>query len=333
MSLIKRIERNLENSQSFQSLDGGFFTPNQRQIELTQKYILPNVTEILHDSRNLRRKVDRIICKSLIGGKDVTRIYPKGYCLDITQHFLRQLSSEMLDRNMMGFQQIKHFVQAGGAIKRVWGIDNNKTFQNVIQIGSAVLDVARDTGGYRPPNPADAVQLYLSIDENPTQDIQGFEDLSEIMEKYWGYEIYPNTLIPYFAPIFPIIALNKKGNIQFIRMTRESHHVGWKNFCTPFEGKACGLAWKFITTGKYSHKKLPETLVDRLQYALRRSKLNQRLSHVFDLDSNLSTLEEYYHQNFTVSSEDDIYPLAKRCQKISELHRYFGLDKMYYTKV
>ena len=147
MGIDKMVERNISRNLRPEDI-GGLIAPTGDQTAITEKWILPYKETILADTRALRKEVDRTLQKDPELRKRLhagNLRYPKGLCPEITDAVFNRLSAEMLNSSKPGMQILKNFVREGGLLRPFFGIDSNTHFQNAIQIGDSILDVAHDT--------------------------------------------------------------------------------------------------------------------------------------------------------------------------------------------
>jgi hypothetical protein len=193
---------------------------DDKQKKLTEKWILPHVETITDDLCKIRANVDKRLKKYIKHSKS----YPVGMCQEIRNEVYKEmLGTSGMNKDLKGLQMVRNFIREGGILKAFWGIDQEKYFQNAIQVGTSILDVANDTVDPRKPK----IVFYPDMETAPIKRINSIEAMAEIMERYWGYEIYPNIYFPNLAPFFPIICIKKlidpktKKEVRFLKLARE----------------------------------------------------------------------------------------------------------------
>jgi hypothetical protein len=199
--------RNLNEIKSKQPYNGDrdqhILEVNEHHRILTEKWIVPHTQKIIKDLNYVRTIVDQRIQKLEISkGLKFNSSFPIGRCHEITVEMYKEiLGTSGMNSDFQGLKMIKNFIREGGFLNCFWGIDSNNYFQNAIQAGSSIINVAGDTVDLKSPQ----VEIYTDLESSPIKNIATIEEAAEIMEKYWGYQVYPNTLLPNIAPYFPLI--------------------------------------------------------------------------------------------------------------------------------
>lgn len=231
---------------------------DQKQRDLTEAILVPSQPELLEDLLVMRASFDARTRKVFnkkrwrrldsSNGDDPSlvqfQLYPKGFCAFIRDKLLRTMQSEFRNPHMGGMQALRRFVSKGGVLKKVGGIQHKKFLQNGIQAGALWVDVANDTVDTEKP-PIEITTLA----ESGFEDIDDFELCADLLESYWYYDVYPNTVFPYLAPIYPIMVLTPTGTIQLLRLNET---MIAQNVLAGF-----GLAQDFIFKSRFSGKQLP----------------------------------------------------------------------------
>ncbi len=182
-----------------------------QQIELTAKWLKPVAPQLFEKATAYRRLVDEEFRKNHpISGKELSlavgeihpSLYPLGYCRLIRDEVWTHLSNDPL---------IKKLRSRGLLWKKVYFILESRCFQNSIQCGDYLLDVAEDTLDVR----------YAPIDLSPldTWEYENLEDWSRyaaIAEIYYGLKIYPNFYFPLIFPLVPFLAVRSTGRIDLL---------------------------------------------------------------------------------------------------------------------
>jgi hypothetical protein len=267
-------------------------TPEQQ--ELTSELILPYKEDIIADSVALRADIDATIPKHR------QETYPIGYCNEIRNAFLNHLYGASLDRSRIGFRAIHEFNRRGGVVSPFWAIYQQKYFQNAIQIGGALLDVAQDTLDGK----GKVIAFYDDIEQSPFTPIDSYDEYAAVAEQYWHDKVYPNIYFPELAPMFPVLVV-KSQSLQHAGINRTMHalylsdqgavsNVGLHDLSkaekTDFYNQRLPLAKKFLTEGAYSKKRLP---VGFLEQALRLRPELKKFSPTYDEDKVNAVFDRY----------------------------------------
>jgi hypothetical protein len=86
------------------------------------------------------------------------------------------------------------------SLKKIWAIKDDRCFNNAIQAGSWIIDVANDTSDTSKP-PVVINRIENSAMRNP----QNHADFCSVIERYWNVKCYPNIYYPTLSPFFPVI--------------------------------------------------------------------------------------------------------------------------------
>jgi hypothetical protein len=130
--------------------------------------------------------------------------------IEILNCWLNTASEHPLHKALLAFKK------EGGLIKRVWGIERDSqgylTFQNAIQIGDYILDIARDTG--RTSSMA-KVSLHTTA-TTPLSCSLSFVELGKTYQEYWRCKIFSTReILPNVAHIVPFVAAGAEAFVQF----------------------------------------------------------------------------------------------------------------------
>jgi hypothetical protein len=172
--------------------------------------------------------------------------YPVGLCGVIRDKVfaaLEGLFDGEFEQAFPGIFQLGEFVNDGGIFKKVSGIQWKQYFQNVIQAGGWILDVANDTVDIQKPP-----ICLLPIEESGFENNDDMELNADVMESYWGYDVYPNIYFPGLATVFPLLAVND-GGVLTIPVLNESMIAAL--VLSDFDS-----AEKFLMSSKYSGKRI-----------------------------------------------------------------------------
>ncbi len=91
---------------------------DKKQVELTEKWILPYSDLIVSDLQEVRKKVDRelVVSKEIVGKlKYKGNKYPVGVCGEIADGVLEEIfGTSGYNNNMQGMKMLRNFVREGG---------------------------------------------------------------------------------------------------------------------------------------------------------------------------------------------------------------------------
>jgi hypothetical protein len=178
------------------------------QKSLTQAVVMPKIEQIMRDLSLMRDKFDHAFYqkhkheiktrtqKKIYGNTDVLD-YPIGFC---------QLIRDGLFDQFIQLEVIKQLIQQGVICKKVYLILDDRYFQNAIQLGHLLIDVANDTA-----NPTEARIYYKPLDDINYSNFNAYEKYFKIAEKYLNLKFYPNRLLPQISDIYPVFALSADG--------------------------------------------------------------------------------------------------------------------------
>jgi len=179
-----------------------------RQKSLTQALVMPKIEKIMQDLSLMRDDFDQAFYKkhkqeietkknkNIYGHIDVLD-YPIGFC---------QLIRDGLFDKFVQLDVIKQLIQQGVICKKVYIILDDRYFQNAIQLGYLLIDVANDTA-----NPNEARIYYKSFDDLNYRNFYCYDKYFQIAEKYLNLKFYPNRLLPQIYNIYPVFALSADG--------------------------------------------------------------------------------------------------------------------------
>lgn len=232
---------------------------DSKQVELTEKFLLPNINNLINNVSEIRQKLDSYMYKQKKKYRRAGRLplmsklakYPLGQCGEIRDWVFDTILKNSRDPDCQGLNALQKFRSKGGYVKAVWGIQKDKYFQNMIQAGNLTIDCANDTVDINKPS----VEI-LPIAESRFREIKSFEDYADVLQRYDGFEVFPNVYIPQVAPHYPMIFIGKDGRISFEEGTGTlaSRNILSLNqdTNTNFE-----MARKFIFESSFSKKRLP----------------------------------------------------------------------------
>lgn len=184
---------------------------DSRQTQLSRQ-LMPSVrAELLERAQAVRRRVDEEFAKnSLVAGPKQTvangetapHLYPIGYCHWITDLALPQLEADPLVKKLRG---------AGLTWRKVYFILQGRGFQNAIQCGDWLLDVAENALDLR-----DAPVDLSPLDSFEWENLDGWPRYAEIAEIYYGARLYPNLYFPLAFPLAPFLAIRSNGRLDLL---------------------------------------------------------------------------------------------------------------------
>ncbi|MDR3547723.1 MAG: hypothetical protein P4M11_05570 [Candidatus Pacebacteria bacterium] len=241
---------------------------NDEQVRLTETWILPHEELILKDLRAIRREVDDMFSEDpemMEHMNGLKKEYPYGQCKPIRDEVFERMKISMLDTSRPGMQKLRGFVEEGGIVQPFWGIDSGKYFQNAIQVGNGILDVANDTVFIA----KEPVVFHPELATAPIKPIKNFTEYAQIEERYWDHDVYPNIYLPELAPVFPIISIELArrttgGYMQLLMLQTDIADLQFKNLFAELEGRLFGLSSAFLFKSDFSQKRLPEAVLDSL---------------------------------------------------------------------
>lgn len=184
-----------------------------RQAELTERYLLPALPELEAFFLAVRAQVDAQLKFTL--APKLGKPYPLGQCLEISQTAQQQLQRQDLQTlalsasAQLGLTAFTAFRRAGGELRRMWGDLRGEFFQNAFQLGTLYLDVSNDT--VTPTKPKVEILPFAEARFIPITDYRHF---ARVAERYWKVRIYPNHLLPEWAPYCPLIYVAADGRMM-----------------------------------------------------------------------------------------------------------------------
>lgn len=176
----------------------------QGQAVLSAQVLHPILRELLNLARSHRKRVDAALRADLAAGRPVpnapgTTDYPIGFCFAICARVFQCLSGEPLVRGL---------VAAGVTWKPVYFIQENRLFQNAIQCGDHLLDVANNTC-----DPALAPVVCTPIEDLDWDNLRDYRQTAHVAERYYQTRIFPNRFFPLLFPVAPFLRLEPDGGI------------------------------------------------------------------------------------------------------------------------
>jgi len=188
--------------------------PTLEQVSLSEKYLTNHEENLLALRQYLRHLADLKLSQNTKTFDD--KPYPYGHCLEITLAVMESLQNHLTTNSPTNDQKadaallaILEFLKAGGKIDRVWGDLRGEYFQNALRVGHYYVDVSNDTvDSTKPP-----VEM-LPFEKSGMVALRDFEHFADLGSRYWNRTFYANTIFPSLAPFFPILSINKKGNLK-----------------------------------------------------------------------------------------------------------------------
>lgn len=231
---------------------------DDRQRELTERYIAPNLQRLEEEFLAIRETVDANIRRRLEDGRAsggrvaAPDAYPKGFCLPITVEAVSEFEARSANGSSAAFAAVSAFRRAGGHVTKVWGVLRNQYFQNALQLGSIYFDVANDTVDVTKPKVE-----YMPMAESGFKNIDSYAGFADVTERYWKCEIYPNLHFPRLAPLLPLLKRSQEGDLS---LESPIYYMQRMNVDSGFRASET-----FVTGSAWSDKRLPDEWLDRIQ--------------------------------------------------------------------
>ena len=185
------------------ALPGCPLPPDRRQSALTARFLRPVEPALMEFFLAVRAETDRELgAPGRLEARN--RLYPKGFCLEITMDVLDRLRRHVARPAHPAARALKAFLSAGGTGGIVWGVLRGQYFQNALQFGGLYVDVANDTVTVTKPK----VEI-LPMERSGFEAVRGPEHFAEVSRTYWDLEIYANHALPALAPILPMIGVQE----------------------------------------------------------------------------------------------------------------------------
>lgn len=326
MSMERAIKRNVDRNVTSAEHLMRLIPPSEDQKALTSEWVLPYAELIVADVSGIRTEVDKKLRKDpgiRAGSRAWGKEYPEGRCQEIRDAVLGQMEKDMLDRQYPGLQALKNFVRQGGVVKPFWGIDQGKYFQNAIQLGDAILDVANDTvDKSKVP-----VVLYPNVHEAPIRPIEHFSEFADVVEKYWGYTVYPNIYLPWFAPVFPVLVVRPPAagitSDNRLYLERNAIDLAYKNILTVRDGHAFGLSSEFLLGSPYGERRLPKDMYNSLLEDPRLRSLQQKRPDIFRITDDPDEARHELAQQHVPAEGADFRDYLKHMYRVADQARIF----------
>lgn len=177
--------------------------PGARQRRLARTYLgdLDGLHALLQE---LRLQADEELAPRLpsFAGK----LYPLGRCLEIRDAVFAALVARIQQPDSAATRALHGFIAEGGVGGKIWGVLRESYFQNAIQLGPLYVDVANDTVTVTKPK----IEI-LPMESAGMVPVASLAHFATIARRYWGVEIYRNTVFPALAPYYPMICVSETG--------------------------------------------------------------------------------------------------------------------------
>ena len=134
--------------------------------------------------------------------------YPIGFCRQIRNLVITSIRANQENRELEGIRELREFCKRGGVFRPVAGIQHKKYFQNGVQAGAYWIDVANDTVDVNKPK-----VVYSWMETSGFQDASDPTLCAEVIEDYWGQEVFPNIYFPNLATLLPFFHVDSNGEI------------------------------------------------------------------------------------------------------------------------
>lgn len=219
------------------------------QAEESDRLIWVFRKEILEWLTKLRRAhIDPHACDDFLRQGVTSHKYPIGYCSWIRDMVLNVLESSI--PNLSDF--VPECFPGSVKLRKIWAIKQNSCFNNAIQAGSWIIDVANDTSDTRKPP-----VVINRIEESAMRNPQNHADFCTVIEKCWWAQSYPNIYYPTLSPFFPVI-FSSQGITGFYSWQTDSLDAG--GIFNGFDS-----AYQFIFNSQFSEKRLADKQIKNLR--------------------------------------------------------------------
>lgn len=247
MNNYRWIFQNLLNKQDFVPVD-------DRQKELTERYLMPYQEEIRHHFLQLRLSYDRYLYKNYRKVfNEAAKInwfsYPVWACTLINRWVYNILMRWTYWSAWKLKRLFRPFLKKWGFIKKGYWIQHWMYFENAMQAWDMFIDVSNDTVDKK----KDKVVVCSMVD-SWIRNIMTFEEESEINESYQAQNVYPNNIIPSLAPLFPKISIDRR----WVLFIQKGTWIQARNVLSNFR-----LSRQFFGS-RFWEKQLPHKAVDKL---------------------------------------------------------------------
>lgn len=178
-------------------------SPGARQRRLARAY-LGDIEGLGALLQRLRMQADETLAARYpnFAGKP----YPLGRCLEIRDAVFAALVTRIQRPDCAITRALHAFIAEGGIGGKIWGVLRESYFQNAIQLGPLYVDVANDTVTVTKPK----IEI-LPMDAAGMAPVASLAHFATIARRYWGVEIYRNTVFPALAAYYPMICVSDSG--------------------------------------------------------------------------------------------------------------------------
>lgn len=183
-----------------------------KENTLTNEILIPSLPAIEAMFLEVRSKVDPELSQhqpSKLG-----KAYPLGQCLEISkavEHLVKHINPSTLPSlPLEGYTALRTFLRHGGTMRQVWGDLRGDYFQNAFLVGTLYIDCSNDTVIATKPK----VEI-LPFEKANFKPVEDFKHFARVASRYWKATVFPNHLIPSFAPYAPMLVAIPNGQIQF----------------------------------------------------------------------------------------------------------------------
>lgn len=219
------------------------------QAEESDRLIWVYRKEILEWLTKLRRAhIDPHARDDFLKQGVISHKYPIGYCSWIRDCVFRVLESSIPNLNDF----IPECFPGSVKLRKIWTIKQNNCFNNAIQAGSWIIDVANDTSDTRKPP-----VVIERIEDSGMRNPKNHADFCTVIEKYWGAQCYPNIYYPTLSPFFPVI-FSFHGITGFYSWQTKALDAG--GIFNGFDS-----AYRFIFDSQFSEKRLTDKQIGNLR--------------------------------------------------------------------
>ena len=183
-----------------------------RDAKLTRQHLVPVSAMLLNLVRRHRQEADAFFAQNPppdssdhefpMDAPDRPSVYPLGWCRQIRDRVWKGLSNEPFIRSLR---------QHGLTWNRVYFIHEGRYFQNAIQCGDWMLDVAHDT-----VDTTDEPVVCAPLDEYEWENLDDWHRFAEVAADYYRVTVYPNLYFPLLFPLIPFLAIRESGRLEFL---------------------------------------------------------------------------------------------------------------------
>lgn len=320
--------RKSEKKEGVYGLERVLLPPFGEQRKLTEELILSHEGAILEDFAGFRRLADReLVEQPEVSAGGYKHPYPTGRCREINDHVFDSLASNINNPTLYGVRAIRKFMHAGGLVRKVYVIQGQRYFQNAIQIGTALLDVANDTFD-RTKTP---ISFFETPEEGDYETIRSVEQFARTAEVYWGDRAYPNIYLPALAPVYPVLLRRplslKNPRQQFDRdgLFLDGSVAALFNLNrlkVTADGWLFKLTRQFLFDSPYADRRLPPEAYTALLDSPRLKRLGDLSNNELFVSDDPERAREYLDANYF---EDEAVwaELPERMSNIASVHKLF----------